>query len=90
MSKQKEPYCDLDCFHCQDNDCYCPDAECVTGLYDNGGASADWERPAEKQSRRKPRISAEEYFAKKRKMIREIIEKEKALYEALQNKEGKE
>lgn len=86
MSRPKEPYCDLDCFHCPDKDCNCPDAECVTGVYENGGASVDWYDPAEKPEKN-GREHREEYYAKKRKMLREIIEREKALYEAQKGRE---
>lgn len=89
MSKTKEPYCDLDCFHCADKDCNCPDAECVTGVYDNGGASDDWDDPADRPEKSE-RIHSEEYYAKKRKMLRQIIEREKALYEAQRSKEKKD
>ena len=75
-------YCDLDCFHCWRPDCTCPSAERVSGVYDNGGAPDDW-KP--KKGKRKPRDFgqelAEEYYAKKKKMLKEIIAKEKELYE---------
>ena len=89
MSKAKEPYCDLDCFHCREKDCNCPDAECVAGVYEQGNAPDDWDDPADKPERVK-RMSSEEYYARKRKMIREIIEKEKALHEAQKGREKKD
>lgn len=84
MEKAKEAYCDLDCFNCWRPDCTCPSAECVVGVYDMGGAPDDWQS---RKSARKKRVVrrtreqlAEEYYTKKRKMIREIIEREQALY----------